>query len=442
MEDEPQVSESMVSDTSAASSSSDAAAAASSSVSALSSSLLAAAPIAAAAAAAASSTAIASAPSASTSLRAARRRPAKFRDTQLGEFFKPAAQRVETWNRRKQKAKARGKASKRAKLKPTTLADFFTPVAQCVDSWGPEKRAAQRMANDADTAAELSSVHKDSLQSIRLNELRVCFQLNNASLGLPYVPTELLQIVNKYCAPRQRFRRVVAVAVSKDWNDLWLCSEAQFREMTRKEVLGKYEIDTFMRWRATAWATWDERIEAPLVASPEIKPSRKHSDDYTFEQICAETRRILSKEAEVASSRACKLSPNGESDSELPSSPAQLTDDPIPRSWDLAFCTAFACWRPYGYFDQRWMQYLLSGKSDELEERMQAADPHCDIEELSRLLDEYGSRDSDEPRFQSRCVFVDERQCVKSMRTRPLATEGLRGLGSFLSTSLHPWFRR
>ena len=237
MEDEAQMSESMVGHTTAASSSS--AAAYSSSISAVASSLLTAAPIAAAAAAAAaSSDAAAYAP---TSLRVAGRRPAKLRATNLGDFFKPPAQRVETWNRRTQQARASGSAAERAKLKPTILADFFTPVAQCVDSWGPEKRAAQAMANDADTTAELSSVNKDSLQSIRLNELRVCFQLNNATLGLPSVPTELLQIVNEYCAPREGFRRLVAVAMSctsKEWENIWFCSEAEFRETVRKQVLG------------------------------------------------------------------------------------------------------------------------------------------------------------------------------------------------------------
>ena len=48
----------------------------------------------------------------------------------------------------------------------------------------------QAYLSHTDTAAELDSVNKDSFQSIRLNELRVCFQLSNAKLGLPYVPME------------------------------------------------------------------------------------------------------------------------------------------------------------------------------------------------------------------------------------------------------------
>ena len=160
-----------------------------------------------------------------------------------------------------------------------------------------------------------------------------------------------------------------------------------------------------MRWRATAWATWDERIEAPLVASPEIESSRNHSDEYTFEQICAETRRILTGEMAL-STYYCPSSQHWLAATLAYASPAESSSDSIPRSWDVAFCEAFQYWRQRGFWRSR-MQRLLFDEPDELEERMQAADPHCDIQELSRLFDQYGSEDDDD-RHQACCLFDAE----------------------------------
>ena len=266
MEDEPQGSASIAGSVSSF-------AASSSPVSAsdlLSFSLLAAAPIAAAAAAALSAASAASAPAA---FRVPCRRPLKLRTTTVGDFFKPGAQRVEAWTRRKQEARTRGAAADCANLKSTKLADFFPTMVQYMDRWSSGKRAARVSAGHADTTAELASVNQGTLQSLRLDKLRLCFQLDNETLGLPHLPTKLLQLVNEYCAPQEGFRRLVGVAVSRtgrEWNDLWVCSEAEFRNLAKYELLDQFDIERFMEWRADAWATWDETIEAPLAEAAEL----------------------------------------------------------------------------------------------------------------------------------------------------------------------------
>ena len=308
-----------------------------------------------------------------------------------------------------------------------------------------ESALARRQAaqSHADTAAELSSINKDTLQSIRLNELRACFQFDNAKLGVPYLPTELLSIVNEYCAPLAGFRRLVAVAHHWD-RDLRIYSEPEFRALAKDSVLEETGLLKFLRWRERALAKYFAReagevsgastsasasASASAHASSDADPTTSgggsegdlqaeeepaggwvsrtmsiaRTEEMYLDEMCAEVRGALTHRQNPS---------NGEEYAhERDGSPAGS-----PRRWDLAFANAFFSRfndaNLPAHFQEDLIRWLYD-EPDEIRRRLLAADPYCDIQQLARIVDDDSLKHLDDGGHRdyvslSRSVFADE----------------------------------
>ena len=119
----------------------------------------------------------------------------------------------------------------------------------------------------------------------------------------------------------------------------------------------------------------------------------------------AALRRQFSSESELSDSKAdCDSGSDSQSDSN--SHLSHLARERIPRRWDEAFCHAFY----WSSCDRDTVLRLLHDDPDELKARMLATDPHCGIEELSRVFNTFasGKEDPKGPQLQSACRFDDE----------------------------------
>ena len=147
------------------------------------------------------------------------------------------------------------------------------------------------------------------------------------------MPTELLGLINDYCAPLAGFRRLVAVAHARSGrkcHELQLYSEAEFRAHAKELMLQGTELPRFMRWRKRALAKYHGTADTPSKESWEERSEAEAEKKSEEEQI-----------AEVVSEMRDALSDSGL----LPN------DSNYSRRWDCAFADAF--FQRFGYHHSR-----------------------------------------------------------------------------------------
>lgn len=264
--------------------------------------------------------------------------------------------------------------------------ELWPPAPLAVDlSSEDARRRRQVCLSHADTVAELASLNKDSLHAIRLNELRVCFQLNHAELGLPLMRTDLLSLVNDYCAPLESgdCRRVSAVACWNGFNLFWY-SEYQFRRLAKRTLLKETEVLKFMRWRENAWAKRHEAAVAPdappCADGASLEQLEEEEGEGEEEAVEKEDARRTRLEAELFAALCAEMRQR--------MAGASSSSDPgaYQREWNHAFSQAWTDCRR-GFVNEN-LKGWIRGVHSSVDEWMRAADPHCDIEELARMYNE------------------------------------------------------
>lgn len=128
------------------------------------------------------------------------------------------------------------RAPRRRKLKTTALPSFFRPVPRAIVGWA-RRRALASVREDARSRSS-----QPRQVASRLKILQRCFQQQDAELGLPHMPTDLLSIVAGYSARSEyELREVVSVrAMTREFDpasEFEFSSEAEFRAFVARSVV-------------------------------------------------------------------------------------------------------------------------------------------------------------------------------------------------------------
>lgn len=125
---------------------------------------------------------------------------------------------------------------RRRKLKSTALPSFFRPLPRAIVAWGRRRDLASVREDPRSRASQPQQV------ASRLTILQRCFQQQDAELGLPHIPTDLLSIMAGYSARSEyELREVVSVCAMRIEDDPSTAhefsTEAEFRAFVARDVV-------------------------------------------------------------------------------------------------------------------------------------------------------------------------------------------------------------